>query len=207
MLRNNVLFIAAIIVGSSIVHSCNSRHSEQRNLQKKFPGATAKPKFDCLEGRDTAFPNSDYLRFVSVGDTAFDLKVGIDGKEAFLGYTFGCGGPSGLIPRVLKHTASQIILVRGYGFHYRELVICDSRADSIHVQKFETELAIGAKYDAAYLTTNDPSRIVVIDLLNKKDIELPMRQSVKSIKLFQISENAVVVVDDKGQKLVIPFKK
>lgn len=207
LVRNNIFLTSSIVIALSIVISCNNNDPEQKNLKTRLPVSTSKTKLDCLDGRDTTFSNNDFLRFVTLGDTAFDLQVGIGGKEALLGYQFGCNGPKGLIPKVLKHTANEIILVRGYGFHYREVVVCSSRAGIIYVQRFESELAIGAKFDIAYPDTNDPSRIVVLNLLTNKVVILAMRQSLDSIRHFQITENSVVVVYDKGQELVLPFKR
>lgn len=189
-----------------IAPSCNSNQNEQSHLQRNVPSATIKPKLDCLDGRDTTFPNKDYMKLVTISDSAFDVKIGIEGREAFAGFRFTCKMPKGLIPKVLKHTSGQIILMRGFGFHFREVLICSSKAGTIHIQRFETAKAIGAKYDIAYPDANDSSRIIVTDLQTNRVVKLQMRQQVKSIKLFQISENAVTVVDDTGLELVLPFK-
>ncbi|RYE51657.1 MAG: hypothetical protein EOP48_17915 [Sphingobacteriales bacterium] len=201
------ILVTTIAVSSLITISCNSRHSEKTNEHAILLPASVKSRLDCLDGRDTAFSNEDYLKHVLIGDTAFDLKVRIDGKETRLGYHFTCGMPKGLIPTVLKHSASQLILVRGFGFHFREVIVCRSSAGNIIVTRFETELAVGAGYDIAYPDNDDPSKIIVTNLLTKKNIVLALGQKVDSIKIFQISKERLVVVMNNSRELAIPFQR
>lgn len=204
---SNFFFLAAITFGSSLGSACNSSRSEQKSLEERFSVETAKPPLDCLDGRDTTFANKDYLRFDTVGDTAFDLKVGIGGKETFLGFSFDCNVPSSLIPHVLKHTGDRLILVRGYGFHFREVLICSVKEGVINIQRFETEIAIGAQYNAVvYPDANDPSKIIVGDLLTNKQIVLQIQKNLKSIKHFQITDSALVIVESDGKEVSIPFQ-
>lgn len=205
MARIVVPVIVAVLAGLVSVISCNSAQPVEEELQAVLAKETIKAKLDpdCLGRSDTIFPNNDYLKYVALGDSAYDLSVRIGNIEAMLGFSFTCNVPRGLVPKILEHRHSQIVLIRGAGQHFREVLVCSQTDGSIVINRFEAEVAMGAKYDAAYFDSND-SAIIVIDLLNKKSIKLPMPYSnVRSVNRFEISKDSIVIVDNNEQRLAI----
>jgi hypothetical protein len=201
------LFITAIIV-LILATSCNAEHSDHNGLETRKIERIKKADLNCINGHDTEFLNHDYLRFVAIGDTAFDAKVNVGGGAVgLLGFGFTCDMPTGLIPSVLDHSSGKLILIRGYGFHYREIIICSSRSGLIYQRRFETELSIGAKYDCAYPDPNDSLAVIVVDLSNKKNIVLRMGRPTGPIKLFRIDKDSLSIVDSSGKESTFKIKR
>src|SRR4051812_43496707 len=112
---NVVLVILAVVAGLFSVISCNSDQPVEEKLRTGLTKETIKAKLDpdCLGRNDTTFQNDDYLKYVALGDSAYDLRLRIGNTEAMLGFSFTCDVPRGLVPKILEHTDGQIVLIRG----------------------------------------------------------------------------------------------
>lgn len=201
-----ILAILAVVPGLISVTSCNSGQPVEKKLPTAVVTKTVKAKLDpgCLGRNDTTFHNNDYIKYVALGDSAYDLKVRIGNTEAMLGFSFTCNMPRGLVPVILEHRNGQVVLIRGTGQHYREVLVCSQIAGAIRMKGYETTVVEPSKYDAAYCNSNDSANIVAVDLLNEKSTKMRMpSRNVKSIKLFEIYKDSIVVVDYDNQRFVI----
>lgn len=202
-----------IIIFCFIIFSCAGNNTEYKKTsvpEHEIDKATIEDDSlriaNCMRNIDTVLDDNKYIKYV-VLDSFYDVKVGIKNTDTLLGFKFDCTTPGGLVPNYFLQTKDKLYLKRGYGQHFREVIICGLSNGKIEVDRFESEVAYEAKYDFAYKENIDDDKLILQDLrANKRKIlSIPKNLAEDTIVKTEISKNNVVLNFPRDKKIAINF--
>jgi len=153
-----------------------SNSTKVKNLETKYLKQQDSAKLNCYSKFDTILPNKDYIKYKSI-DSTIKVEIQINGIAKLLDYSFICEMPKGLVPKYYSNTSNCLLLYRGYGFSFREIIVCDAINDSIKVNSYETELTQNSKDVFILKKSRDKRNVYILNRLsteNNIDCKIPL---------------------------------
>ncbi|MGC4040508.1 MAG: hypothetical protein QM710_06940 [Flavobacterium sp.] len=173
---------------------------------RKEVSEKAEPKtdiHDCTSARDTIFKDGDWIKYVYLKDGGYGVQIKLGKTTDTLDYVFDCREINGLIPKIFKKGNDYLILSRGSGFTYRDILVCDKKNDSIVISEFESNRAHSEAADYFVYKRND--RLYCYDRFNDKEFNQVIPGKYKGLKIIdsEIYEKEIIVHFENGKKLKV----
>jgi len=106
-----------------------------------------------------------------------------------------------LIPSYFLHDENKLILKRGYGQHYRELIVCELDARKINVERYETERSLYAERDVFIFGNKKESLISAYDRLTEELVStwnIPAKFKNENIERSEVFKDEIIVEFENG---------
>jgi len=171
--------VAVAIFCLGMLTACSGHFPDnQTKSDKPTPPANAPhtDHFACMPDRDTVIDSRNRVEAVRV-DTSFTIKLTLDGLDTLLNYRFSCPMHEGLVPGFYAYSKGAFVLLRGYGFHYREFVVVYREGKTLVCKYYETALA-AIPEDTLLVYCNYDSQKVMIENFRtdeREEIAIPSR--------------------------------
>lgn len=132
--KSSILILSVIIVIATFITNDNylNVHGNNSNTINKI----LVRECNCLKS-DTTLQNGDYVKY-SIVDSQCIIAIRLHGEQAFLPNTYKCPLSELDIPTFYDTDSNSIYFIKGSGFSFREIIVCEYIHDSIVINSYVT---------------------------------------------------------------------
>lgn len=164
--------------------------------------------FDCTTIRDTIFSDGDFIKYLKIDSSLYDVGVKINNKTILLNHPFDCNTTNSSIPKFFKVDDSTIYLKSGSGFHYTEIFNCRFSNDTVQVNAYETSKVFSKAPNISVYKKYPDCKFINIhnwDTEHEKVLSIPIQFSMNKIRISKVFENYIIIEFTDGQNIKLTF--
>ncbi len=118
--------------------------------------------FNTISRRDTLYSPATFIKY-GIVDSVYAVMISINNIDSILDFRFDKNSFSGLVPKLYKFFSNKILLIRGTGFTYREILCVELLEDKLFIERFETSISEISCKDLIVYKESVNSSILIIE--------------------------------------------